>query len=159
MPEAIREGDIPGVQLRRRQHLSVSREEAWKWLVEPAKLARWLADEAEVEPGPAGSPGGLLLRGTSPRVDPPPAPWREQGRTVELAPPELWGLLFERLDANWSAPTRLILKLHATPEGSELDVLQHGFQRLPLSIGLTVWESYRLRWRTALARLAAAVAG
>lgn len=154
MPEAIREGDIPGVQLRRRQRLPVAREEAWKWLVEPEKLARWLADEAEVEPGSAG---GLLLRGTTPRVDPPPAPWRERGRTVELAPPELWGLLFERLDANWSAPTRLILKLHAVPGGSELDVLQHGFQRLPLSIGLTVWESYRLRWRTALARLAAAV--
>ena len=156
MPEAIREGDIPGVQLRRRQRLPVSREEAWKWLVEPAKLARWLAEEAEVEPGITG---GLLLRGTSPRVDPPPsASWQERGRTVELAPPELWGLLFERLDANWSAPTRLILKLHAVPGGSELDVLQHGFQRLPLSIGLTVWENYRLRWRTALARLAAAVA-
>jgi hypothetical protein len=158
VPEAIREGDIPGVQLRRRQRLPLTREEAWKWLVEPEKLVRWLADEAEVEPGPAG---GLRLRGTSARVDPPPAPWRERGRTVELAPPELWGLLFERLDANWSAPTRLILKLHAVPGvpgDSELDVLQHGFQRLPLSIGLTVWESYRLRWRTALARLAAAVA-
>lgn len=154
MPEAIREGDIPGVQLRRRQRLAVSREDAWKWLVEPDKLARWLADEAEVEPGPAG---GLLLRGTSSRVDPPPAPWRERGRTVELAPPELWGLSFERLDANWLAATRLILRLYAVPGGSELDVLQHGFQRLPLSIGLTVWESYRLRWRTALARLAAAV--
>ena len=157
MPEAIREGDIPGVQLRRRQRLPVAPQEAWKWLVEPEKLARWLADEAEVELGAAG---GLLLRGTSPRVDPPPAPWQERGRTVELAPPELWGLLFERLDANWSAPTRLILRLHplpGVPGGSELDVLQHGFQRLPLSIGLTVWESYRLRWRTALARLAAVV--
>jgi hypothetical protein len=157
VPEAIREGDIPGVQLRRRQRLPVAREEAWKWLVEPQKLARWLADEAEVEPGPAGS---LVLRGSSPRVDPPPAPWRERGRTVEIAPPELWGLLFERLDANWSAPTRLILRLHSlpgVPGGSELDVLQHGFQRLPLSIGLTVWESYRLRWRTALARLATVV--
>lgn len=157
MPEAIREGDIPGVQLRRRQRLAVSREDAWKWLVEPEKLARWLADEAEVEPGPAGS---LVLRGSSPRVDPPPAPWRERGRTVEFVPPELWGLSFERLDANWSAATRLILRLSSipgVPGGSELDVLQHGFQRLPLSIGLTVWESYRLRWRTALARLAAAV--
>jgi hypothetical protein len=158
VPEAIREGDIPGVQLRRRQRLDLPREEAWRWLVEPDKLARWLADEAEVEAGPAG---GLLLRGSSPRIDPPPAPWRERGRTVELAPPELWGLSFERLDANWLAATRLILRLHSipgVPGGSELDVLQHGFQRLPLSIGLTVWESYRLRWRTALARLAAAVA-
>src|SRR5262249_24162389 len=78
--EAIREGDIPGAQLRRRQRLPVAREEAWRWLVEPAKLVRWLADEAEVEPGPTG---GLLLSGASPRVDPPPAPWRERGKTVE----------------------------------------------------------------------------
>jgi uncharacterized protein YndB with AHSA1/START domain len=149
--EAIREGDIPGVQLRRRQRLVLPREEAWTWLVEPAKLARWLADEAEVEGGPSGS---LLLRGSEPRVDPPPGPWRERGRTVEIAPPELWVLAFERLDAGWSATTRLTLRLHALPDGSELDVLQHGFQRLSLSIGLTVWESYRNRWRTALARLA-----
>ena len=158
MPEAIREGDIPGVQLRRRQRLAVPREEAWTWLAEPAKLVRWLADEAEVEAGPAGS---LLLRGSSPRVDPPPAPWRERGRTVEIAPPELWVLSFERLDAGWTAATRLTLRLSSlpgmagAPGGSELDVLQHGFQRLPLSLGLTIWESYRIRWRTALARLAA----
>jgi uncharacterized protein YndB with AHSA1/START domain len=160
VPEAIREGDIPGVQLRRRQRLALPREEAWRWLTEPAKLARWLADEAEVEAGPAGS---LLLRGASPRVDPPPAPWRERGRTVEIAPPELWVLAFERLDAGWTAATRLTLRLSSlpgvgVPGGSELDVLQHGFQRLPLSIGLTIWESYRIRWRTALARLAELVA-
>ncbi|HEX4966118.1 MAG TPA: SRPBCC domain-containing protein [Thermoanaerobaculia bacterium] len=154
MPEAIREGDIPGVQLRRRQRLPISREAVWTWLTEPAKLSRWLADEAEVEGGAAGS---FLLRGSAPRVDPPPPPWRERGRTVEISPPELWVLSFERLDAGWTAATRLTLRLHAVPDGSELDVLQHGFQRLPLSIGLTVWESYRLRWRTALAKLAAAV--
>ncbi len=154
--EAIREGDIPGVQLRCRQRLALPREEAWTWLVEPAKLARWLADEAEVEAGPAGS---LLLKGSGPRVDPPPGPWQERGRTVEIAPPELWVLAFERLDAGWTAATRLTLRLHALPGGSELDVLQHGFQRLPLSVGLTVWESYRNRWRTALARLAERVTG
>ncbi|HEV2856278.1 MAG TPA: SRPBCC domain-containing protein [Thermoanaerobaculia bacterium] len=149
--EAIREGDIPGVQLRRRQALALPKEEAWRWLVEPEKLVLWLADEAEVEPGPQGS---LLLRGSASRVDPPAGPWRERGRTVELAPPGLWGLNFERLDAGWPAPTRLILRLHEVRGGSEIDVLQGGFQRLPLSIGLTVWESYRTRWRTALARLA-----
>jgi hypothetical protein len=151
MPEAIREGDIPGVQLRRRQRLALPREEAWRWLVEPAKLALWLADEAELEAGPEAA---LLLRGSGPRVDLPPPPWRERGRTMEMIPPETWVLAFERLDAGWPASTRLGLHLHATPGGCELDVLQQGFQRLPLSIGLTVWESYRVRWRTALARLA-----
>ena len=156
--EAIREGDIPGVQLRRRQALALPREAAWRWLVEPEKLALWLADEAEVEPGPQGS---LLLRGTTPRVDPPAGPWRERGKTVEIDPPNLWGLTFERLDAGWPAPIKLILRLHSTPGGSEIDVLQGGFQRLPLSVGLTIWESYRTRWRTALAQLSrlAEVAG
>lgn len=149
--EAIREGDIPGVQLRRRQALTLSPADAWRWLAEPEKLALWLADEAEVEPGPKGS---LLLSGSAPRVDPPPAPWRERGRTIEITPPEVWVLAFERLDAGWLAATRLTLRLHAVPGGSEVDVLQEGFQRLPLSWGLTVWESYRARWRTALARLA-----
>ena len=151
MPEAIREGDIPGVQLRRRQALALPREEAWRWLVEPAKLALWLADEAEMEGGPEGS---LLLRGNGPRVDPPPGSWRERGRTVELIPQEVWVLAFERLDAGWPASTRLTLRLRPVPGGCEIDVLQQGFQRLPLSTGLTVWESYRNRWRTALARLA-----
>ena len=141
------------MQLRRRQGLALSREEAWAWLTEPAKLALWLADEAEVEEG------ALLLRGSAPRVDPPPAPWRERGRTIEIAAPEVWVLAFERLDAGWPAATRLTLRLHATPGGCELDVLQDGFQRLPLSWGLTVWESYRTRWRVALARLAEVAGG
>ncbi|HEX9944215.1 MAG TPA: SRPBCC domain-containing protein [Thermoanaerobaculia bacterium] len=154
--EAIREGDIPGVQLRRRQGLAVSREEAWRWLVEPGKLALWLADEAELESGPEGT---LLLRGDTPRVDPPAPPWRERGRTLDIVPPEVWVLSFERLDAGWPAPTRLTLRLRPAPDGCEIDVLQQGFQRLPLSVGLTVWESYRNRWRTALARLAEISAG
>lgn len=145
--EGIRQGDIPGVQLRRRQDLSRPPAEAWRWLVEPDKLAQWLAREAEVDPGPAG---GLRLLGGDP-------PWRERGRTVELAPPGLWVLSFERLDAGWPSATRLALRLHTAPHGSQIDVMQDGFQRLPLSICLTVWESYRMRWKEALARLASAV--
>ena len=148
MPEAIREGDIPGVQLRCRQPLSLSSAEAWGWLTEGAKLAAWLADEAIVEPGPQGS-----LQLTS-------AGRRERGRTLAWAPPRQWVLAFEHLDASWTAPTRLTLAVHShptVPDVAELDVLQHGFQRLPLSIGLTVWEDYRRRWRAALARLVEAI--
>lgn len=144
MSEAIRQGDIPGVQLRRRQDLSLPPAEAWRWLVEPEKLTLWLAREAEVDPGPSG---GLRLLGGEP-------PWQERGRTIELAPPGLWVLSFERLDAGWPSATRLTLRLHPAPGGSQMDVMQDGFQRLPLSICLTVWETYRLRWREALARLA-----
>lgn len=143
--EAIRQGDIPGVQLRRRQDLSLPPPDAWRWLVEPEKLVLWLAHEAEVDPGPSGE---IRLLAGEP-------PWRERGRTVELAPPALWVLSFERLDAGWAAATRLTLRLHPVPGGCQIDVMQDGFQRLPLSIGLTVWEAYRVRWREALARLAA----
>jgi uncharacterized protein YndB with AHSA1/START domain len=142
MPEAIRQGDIPGVQLRRRQALAISPDEAWRWLVEPERLALWLAERAEVVQGPDGelllSDGGL----------------RERGRTIEFMPPRLWVLAFEQLDAGWTAATRLSLRIHGLPNGSEIDILQDGFQRLPLSNCLTIWESYRRRWRAALSRLA-----
>ena len=139
MTEAIRQGDIPGVQLRRRQALAIPPEEAWRWLSEPDRLARWLAAQAEM------ADGELLLTGEG---------FRERGRTLEIVPPKLWVLAFERLDSGWSSATRLTLRVHALPSGSEVDVLQDGFQRLPLSTCLTIWETYRRRWREALSRLA-----
>lgn len=157
MPEAIREGDIPGVQLRCRQPLPISPAEAWTWLVEGAKLGLWLAAEATVEPGPQGS---LQLFESESGAE-SGAGRRERGKTLIWAPPRQWVLAFEHLDAGWTAPTRLTLAVHPHSSDvsvSEVDVLQNGFQRLPLSLGLTVWEAYRRRWRTALARLAAASA-
>jgi uncharacterized protein YndB with AHSA1/START domain len=139
--ESIRQGDIPGVQLRRRQDLALPPAAAWRWLVEPEKLALWLAAEAEVHPE------GLHLQSGEP-------PFQERGRTLELTPPRLWILSFERLDAGWPAATRLTLRVHETTDGSQIDVLQDGFQRLPLSLCLPVWEAYRRRWKEALARLA-----
>src|SRR3954471_3760463 len=109
MPEAIREGDIPGVQLRCRQPLPLPPREAWSWLVESARLVRWLAEEAVVEPGPQGS---LLLAGPGTgdagkvETGEPAGPWRERGRTLIWTPPGLWVLAFERLDAGWTAATR-----------------------------------------------------
>lgn len=139
MTEAIRQGDIPGVQLRRRQALSISSEEAWRWLSEPDRLAGWFAQGAEL------SEGELLLVSEG---------FRERGRTIEIVPPKLWMMAFERLDSGWTSATRLTLRVHSIPSGSEIDVLQDGFQRLPLSTCLTVWEAYRHRWRDALSRLA-----
>ena len=139
MAEAIRQGDIPGVQLRRRQALTVSPEEAWRWLSEPDRLALWLAERAEL------AEGELTLTGEG---------YRERGRTIEIVPPKLWVLAFERLDSGWTAATRLTLRVHPLPGGSEVDVLQDGFQRLPLSTCLTIWETYRRRWRDALSKLA-----
>ena len=124
--EAIRQGDIPGVQLRRRQLLPLPCGEVWAWLVEPERLERWL-------PTAAG----------------------ESRRTLEAAPPDRVVLVWE--EAGWPAPTRVTLQLHPAAGGCELDVLHQGFERLPLSACLTVWEAYRRRWREALERLAAAV--
>jgi uncharacterized protein YndB with AHSA1/START domain len=153
MPEMIRQGDIPGVQLRRRQDLALTPEEAWRWLVEPEKLVRWIAREAQVVEGPNGS---LQLTGTGDPGETDPEGWRESGRTVEVVPPKLWVMAFERLDAGWSAATRLTVRLHRAPGGCQVDILQDGFQRLALSTGLTIWEHYRLRWKNALTRLAQA---
>lgn len=142
MAEAIRQGDIPGVQLRRRQALAVPAEEAWRWLSEPDRLALWLAERAQM------TEEELLLTGEG---------YRERGRTIEIVPPKLWVLAFERLDSGWTSATRLTLRVHPLGTGgggSEIDVLQDGFQRLPLSACLTIWETYRRRWRDALSRLA-----
>jgi len=143
MAEAIRQGDIPGVQLRRRQALAVSVEEAWRWLSEPDRLALWLAREAEMTGKMAE--GEVTLTGEG---------YRERGRTIEIVPPKLWVLAFERLDSGWTSATRLVLRIHPLVSGSEVDVLQDGFQRLPLSVCLTIWETYRRRWRDALSKLA-----
>ncbi len=151
MVEAIREGDIPGVQLRCRQALDLPAEEAWRWLVEPGRLARWLADEAAAE---AVAGGGLSLAGVFEEE-----PYQERGRTVEVVEHRRWVLALERPEAGWGTALKLTLELHPTPGGCEVDILQEGFQRLPLSAGLTIWESYRRRWRQALARLSEAVAG
>ena len=67
-------------------------------------------------------------------------------------------MTFQRLEAQWPTPTRLIFELTPNTNGTELSVLQTGFAHLPLSDCLTIWETYRRRWRTALARLAAALA-
>ena len=108
-------------------------------LSEPDRLGLWLAERAEV------SEEGLTLTGEG---------YRERGRTVEIVPPKLWVLSFERLDSGWTSATRLALSVRPLPSGSEVDVLQDGFQRLPLSACLTIWETYRRRWRDALSRLA-----
>ena len=42
----------------------------------------------------------------------------------------------------------------ATADGTEISVLQKGFAHLPLSDCLTIWETYRRRWRAALTTLA-----
>ncbi len=148
MVEAIRQGDIPGVQLRCRQELAAPPTTAWRWLTEPALLAAW-AGRAQLERGL----DGILVLDSEGRE----GPVRERAETLEIATAERWVLAFERLDDGWEARTRLTFELTVLAEGSELSVLQQGFEHLPLSRCLTIWETYRRRWRKALASLAAAI--
>jgi len=142
--DAIRQGDIPGIQIRCRQVLALPAEEAWRWLTEPEFLRRWLAEEVSA----AAEVGGFLELATKGEA------WRERGETIEVRRPYCWLLSFRRLDGGWPVATRLRLEIATRPQGSEVSALHTGFQDLQLSTCLTVWEEYRRRWRGALARLA-----
>jgi uncharacterized protein YndB with AHSA1/START domain len=144
----IREGDIPGIQLRARRRLRVDRAAAWRWLTEPSRAERWLADRVEIDLGPRG--GFRWVRETSPAG---PA-LVETGTTERIEPGRVWVLAFHRDDPRWEAKTRLELALLDAEPGCELDVFHAGFQHLAMSACLTIWEEYRRRWRDALARLA-----
>ncbi|MDX1500954.1 MAG: SRPBCC domain-containing protein [Thermoanaerobaculia bacterium] len=146
-PEAIRQGDIPGVQLRLRRALPLEVEEAWRWLTDPERMERWLGAVA------GGGAGELTLTSESASGD----PVRERLTTRQRHPPRQWSVALLRLDAGWQAATLLVFELTPAASGCELDVLQTGFQQLALSTCLTEWERYRRRWRRALDRLAAAV--
>jgi uncharacterized protein YndB with AHSA1/START domain len=146
----IREGDIPGIQLRVQRRLAMDRVEAWRWLTERERLERWLADRVEVDLGPRGglrlerdgAAGAVIETATTERID--------RGRQ--------WILTFRQEDRRWETTTRLELTLHDASGACELDVLQSGFHLLAMSWSLTIWEEYRRRWRDALERLARGVA-
>ena len=140
MPEPIRQGDIPGVQLRCRKSLPIDSETAWGWLTEPERLTRWLATSARIDPGP---PIVLHLETADKKSD----RLRELGTTLDRDRPRLWSLAFQQPDANWPVATRLTFELFPQTHGCELSILQEGFEHLPLCDCLTIWEAYRTKWR------------
>lgn len=152
MPDSIRQGDIPGVQLRCRQLLPADPETVWSWLTEPERLSRWLASTARIDSGP---PATLYLE----TVDEAGRRCCELGKTLDRDRPRLWAFAFQQEDAGWPVSTRLVFELEARGADCELSVLQEGFEHLPLSECLTIWEAYRRRWRQALERLAQELEG
>lgn len=146
MVEDIRQGDIPGVQLRCRRTLPVSVEVAWFWLTKADRLRCWIGEEARVELRSDGVLGVESLGEDG-------AVLREEARSIEVSRPQRWVLALKRQDAGWPVATHLTMELRSDPAGCELSVLQQGFEHLPLSECLTIWEAYRRRWRAALARL------
>ena len=150
MVEAIRQGDIPGVQLRRRQPLEVPAEIAWRWLSEPDLLELWLAPRIE---GDFRKGGRVQLSSENGEG----SPLEESGKVVEFQPPERCVLYFEQANLKWTAATKLSFELLPEESCCELSIFHEGFEYLSLSECLTFWEFYRCRWRDALTRLAAAV--
>jgi uncharacterized protein YndB with AHSA1/START domain len=120
----------------------------WDCLLRPELLERWLCDSAAM----SGEEGGEFewrgATGLGPECI-------ERGQVLRAEPPRRLRLSLRQ--PAWPARTRLDLELEAVADGCELSVLQHGFEHLPLSDSLTVWEAYRDRWDAALARLARAV--
>lgn len=150
MSYPIRQGDIPGVQLRYDERFDLTPEELWRWLAEPERLRLWLA--AEVEPRPDGEDGWVLRD-----RDEAGGTLVEEARTLAREEGRRWMAVFERKDEEWANATRLSFEIRGDGP-CELTVRQQGFERLNLSDCLTVWEFYRRRWRAACERLGAAVA-
>jgi len=142
--EAIRQGDIPGVQLRQRVQLARPTDELWLWLVDDARLERWAA--ARVERLGAGERRLLLADSDGGGC--------EHWRTVLEATGQRRVVRLERPHEAWRVATPLTFEIRPAADGAGLSVLQEGFHQLTLSSCLSVWEQYRRRWRVALARLA-----
>jgi hypothetical protein len=147
MTEAIRQGDIPGVQIRRRRRLpDSSPDEVWWWLTDASRLRQWLSPAIAL----SGSPPARLEIGKDEAA--------EVARTVSAEPPTRWVLDFEPVGAGWGRATRVTFDVTADVADSELSILHEGFQHLPLSLCLPAWEAYRVRWAEALERLERAIA-
>lgn len=151
MVEDIRQGDVPGVRLRCRQQLAAPINVVWSWLTTTDLLERWLAQHVRPKPDSAGS---LILT----LVDEADAVCIAEAESLELEAPHRWVLSLQQTEPGWPVATQLAFELVATAEGCELSVSQSGFAHLPISDCLTIWESYRRRWRLALSRLAEAIA-
>ena len=154
MSYPIRQGDIPGVQLRYEKSFALSVERLWPWLTEPRRMVRWLADRVERHPL---DEAGWVWHG----VDPSGRPFVEEARRLTVdetaGDRRRWIATFERADDGWESATRLVFELSGDGP-CRLAVLQQGFERLSLSRCLTDWELYRKRWRLAFDRLEAALA-
>ena len=145
--ESIRQGDIPGVQLRRRLEIrGRTPEELWPYLVDPQRMAGWIAERVTVESGP---PMVFHLERTSRG-----APVREQAEVLTIEEPARLVVGLRLLDGAGNPATMVTFELARSDDGSEAGVFQEGFQALPLSSCLTAWEHSRTRWTEALERLA-----
>ena len=146
MVEEIRQGDIPGVQLRYRQVVPATPQVTWSWLTGTGKMRLWLADQVDVDLAAADT---LLLESTTEAG----SIERERLTSISEEAPQRWITDLQNADGSWPVPTRLEFELTEGPRGTEVSVLQTGFAHLPLSDCLTIWEHYRRRWRSALTRL------
>ncbi len=144
----IREGDIPGVQLRRDVIVGADLAEVWRSWSEAARARTWLGDEVELD-GRAG--GSLAIVSTLPGGE----VLRELGTIADWRPPHGFVAGVRLAHRGWDGSTRLTVRLQEDAASTRVDVLQEGFHELPLSVCTTAWELCRVRWSSALDRLEA----
>lgn len=147
--EDIRQGDIPGVQLRRRLVISSRQpQEVWPFLAQPELLASWAASSLRSDPD---APDKTVLErytGESLII--------EEVEVLSAEEPTTLVMGLRQIDGAGNPATIVTLGLTQVDAGCEVMVFQEGFQQLPLSSCMTAWELARVRWTEALERLAEA---
>ncbi len=97
--------------VRREIVLAAPRRIVWELLTEPDHLARWFANEVELDPRPGGA-GVFRWHDGS-----------ERRARVDVADAER-ELTFEWADADGSEPTRVAITLDDTPDGTRVAVVE-----------------------------------
>jgi uncharacterized protein YndB with AHSA1/START domain len=108
----VAQEEVEAVDVRRQVVFSSPREEVWRALTEPARLAEWFANEAELDIRPGGEGvfrwgDGSVRRAVFEQV--------EDGRSLAFT----W---HEEEDA--ASATRVELRLDDEPEGTRLTVVE-----------------------------------
>lgn len=142
-PEAIRRGDIPGVQIRQRATFSCAVEPVLEALTATAGVEQWMADRVR------SRDDGVWVLESDDFEGRPLTEEVVQGTASGTEIP--WAL--RSLEPAWEIRTRVTWELTGSGTKCDLSLLHQDFEHLPLSDCLTHWEFYRRRWRAALARL------
>lgn len=126
------------------QHIAASPEEIWPYLTDPARYARWMGTDVELEPEPGGTYDVRMKEGL-----------RASGEFVELDPPNrlvfTWGWDHDPVVA--PGTTRVEVTLEPDEHGTLVRLRHHDLPD-PASC-----EHHRMGWVQYLGRLAVLLTG
>ncbi|RME74031.1 MAG: hypothetical protein D6776_05975 [Planctomycetota bacterium] len=143
--------EVAGLAVTAERRLPASCDELWRHWTEPARLQRWLARAAQIDPRPGGA---LRLEGGAGALPPVLA-----GRVVQCEPPHRLSWAFpSTVDAS---PQWLQVAIEPQPDGAHLRLRHVGFatERPGVAEQRARWASPDSGWPWLLERLAAALAG